>query len=338
MANIHIPDPWENIAGKITDENIYQHRRKFIKKLGLGSIASLAIPGVLASCGSGFSGESQQLQQQKEAPSFTFKGMKEMYPASPNEAYRVERTLTKEYDATHYNNFYEFIHPSDRNIYNVYKFVHTFDTSDWNIEVKGLCNKPGIYSLEKLMKKLPLEERTYRFRCVERWSMTVPWTGFSMAAMLKLFEPQSKATHIRFISASFPKQMPGVKNQTWYPWPYREGLRIDEGMNELAFMATGIYGKPLPKQNGAPVRVIVPWKYGYKNPKSIVAIEFVDEEPETFWHELQAREYPFLSNVDPEVPHPRWSQAQEWRIPDRSRAYPTQKYNGYGQWVAGLYR
>jgi len=187
-----------------------------------------------------------------------------------------------------------------------------------------------------MIKKIGLEERTYRFRCVEAWSMAVPWSGFSLASLIKFLEPDSKAKYVRMISYADAEQMPGVKHQDWYDWPYYEGLSMEEAMNELSFMATGIYGKPLPKQNGAPMRLVVPWKYGYKSTKSIVKIEFIDYQPETFWHKIAPREYGFISNVNPEIPHPRWSQAQEQMMGEDFKR-PTLKYNGYGDYVARLY-
>ncbi|MDW7690538.1 protein-methionine-sulfoxide reductase catalytic subunit MsrP [Flammeovirgaceae bacterium SG7u.111] len=338
MANIIFPKPWEQNGLKPTEESTYNNRRQIIKKLGLASIGVMASPMLLANCtGKKPAGEvAATAQKALQDNNFTFPGMLDLYPAKRNERYKIERPLTEEYDATHYNNFYEFIHPKDSNIYNVYKYVDDFDTRDWSFEVKGMAKNTGKYDLADIMKKIQLEERTYRFRCVERWSMNVPWTGFSLASLIKMLEPDSKAKYIRMRSHSDKNQMPGVKNQPWYPWPYFEGLKIEEAMNELAFMATGLYGKPLPKQNGAPMRLVVPWKYGYKNIKSVVELEFTDKEPETFWHKLQPAEYPFISNVNPEVPHPRWSQAREKSIPDGDWR-PTSKYNGYGEFVAKLY-
>ena len=211
-----------------------------------------------------------------------------------------------------------------------------FDTSEWRFDVSGLANKTGTYFLEEMIKAFGLEERTYRFRCVERWSMAVPWTGFPLRKLIDYFKPQSGAKYIKMTSFADKQVMPGVRNLSHYPWPYVEGLRIDEARNELAFIATGIYGKPLPKQNGAPMRLVVPWKYGYKNAKSIVSFEFTDQEPQTFWNKVAPDEYPFLSNIDPEVPHPRWSQKVEKMIPNGEER-PTLKYNGYGEYVANLY-
>ncbi len=338
MANFISYHPWNRPGTEFTEESDYKNRREILKTIGLTTLGLIASPAFIQACKNpdhkqAFTSipDSQYCEN-----CFDFKGMKELYPAKRNEKYKIDRPLTKEYDATHYNNFYEFIDRSDDNIYNAYKFVDPFENRDWKIEVSGLAEKTGTFFLEELMKTFPLEERIYRFRCVERWSMAVPWTGFPLATLIKFLQPKSSATHIRFVSYANPKEMPGVNNLTWYPWPYFEGLRMDEAMNEMAFMATGIYGKPLPKQNGAPIRLVVPWKFGYKNAKSIVRIEFVNKEPETFWHKLQPKEYPFLSNIDPKVPHPRWSQEIEHMIPD-GEPRPTLKYNGYGEYVGGMY-
>lgn len=335
MANIRKKKPWEINGLKPTPESAYFNRRSILKKLGIATGGLLAAPLAFGACESVSSKSVKNTLQENN--NFNFPGMMDLYPAEKNTKYKlVDRDATDEYTATHYNNFYEFISPSDRNIYNVYKFVDDFDTRDWKIEVEGHCNNPGIYSLEDLMKKFPLEERLYRHRCVERWAMAVPWTGFSLASLIKFLEPTSKARYIRMVTMENEEQMIGVKTQTWYPWPYYEGLRMDEAMNELSFLATGLYGKPIPKQNGAPIRLVTPWKYGYKSIKSIVKIEFVTKEPKTFWNKLAPNEYPFISNVDPDVAHPRWSQKLERLIPD-GEIRRTKKYNGYGDLVAGLY-
>ena len=334
MANIHLYSPWNKPGAEVTDEKHYQSRREILKSLGLSTAGLFIAPSLVQAC-TPVSDQNSFVNDCNKC--FNFKGMDQMYPADKNDKYKIDRPITDEYDATHYNNFYEFIDRSDPNIYNAYKFVKDFDNEDWTISVSGLCEKTGNFKLEDLMKKFPLEERIYRFRCVERWSMAVPWTGFPLAALIKYLAPKSSATHVYFETYANADEMPGVRNLTWYPWPYYEGLRIEEAMNELSFMATGIYGKPLPKQNGAPIRLVVPWKYGYKNIKSIVKIKFVDREPETFWQKLQPKEYPFLSNIDPEVPHPRWSQAIERMIPD-GEPRKTLKYNGYGEYVGHLYK
>jgi sulfoxide reductase catalytic subunit YedY len=253
--------------------------------------------------------------------------------ARRNEKFTLDRPVTPEWAATRFNNYYEF-HPTDKQAVkdNTGKFV----TSPWTVEVRGHVEKPGKYDLDDLLKKVDLEERLYRFRCVEAWAMAVPWTGFPLARFIELLEPKPKAKYVRFQTANRPEQMPGMKMAPWYPWPYYEGLRMDEAMNELTLLVTGIYGKPLPVQNGAPVRLITPWKYGFKSIKSIVKIEFLAKRPKTFWNDLQPAEYGFFGNVNPKKPHPRWSQATERLIPNMARR-PTLLYNGYEEWVSAMY-
>ncbi len=339
MSNIIIPKGWQISGLKPIEETTYYNRRQIIKKLGIASGGMMAF-SALAACSKG---QKQQEQPAAEAPavagksnSFTFQGIDNYFPAKRNEQYTIDRPLTAEEIATTHNNYYEFITPGDPDIYNVHEHVDQFDTSNWVIEVAGLANKTGKFDLEDWIKRFGQEERVYRFRCVERWSMAVPWTGFPLQKLIKYLDPTSEANYVKFYSSAIPEQMPGVKNQDWYPWPYTEGLRMDEAMNELPLCVTGIYGKVLPKQHGAPMRIITPWKYGYKNPKSIVKIEFTKEQPATFWNTVRADEYPFLSNVNPNVPHPRWSQAVEKMIPDGEER-PTLIYNGYGDYVANLY-
>ena len=332
MFYIHKPKPWDKL--KPIDEKYYLDRRKILKNLGMLSGAILASPTLLSACVSGNSAD-QEIQQEIDNK-FTFDGIEKFFTSKRNNKYVLDREITDEYSATHNNNFYEFIHPSDSNIYNAYKYVDKFDNREWKFEVSGYALNTGTFYLEDIIKKFGQEERTYRFRCVERWAMAVPWTGIPLAKLISYFNPTSKAKYVRMLSFADKEQMIGVKNQPWYSWPYFEGLRMDEAMNELALMVTGIFGKPLPKQNGAPMRLIVPWKYGYKNTKSIVKIEFIGYEPETFWHKVAPNEYGFYSNIDPEVPHPRWSQARERMLPDGDWR-PTLKYNGYEEYVAGMY-
>lgn len=251
-----------------------------------------------------------------------------------NNDYNVgDRPVTPEYAATGYNNFYEF-NAEDKEA--VKDLVGKFVTSPWSVKVSGLVNKPQTFDLDKLTASMPTEQRIYRFRCVEAWGMSVPWDGFPMSALIKLVEPKPEAKFIKFWSAVRPKEMPGVGRFTGYHFPYYEGLRMDEAMNPLAFFATGMYGKTMPKQNGAPIRAVLPWKYGFKGAKSIERIEFVTKEPPTFWNDLNSGEYGFYSNVNPHKPHPRWSQATEKILPNMRRE-PTLMYNGYEKWVSGLY-
>jgi sulfoxide reductase catalytic subunit YedY len=218
----------------------------------------------------------------------------------------------------------------------VRRLTGRFVISPWEIEVGGLIDKPAKLTVDDLVATMPMEERVYRFRCVEAWSMIVPWTGFPLSKLIEKLNPKPEAKFIKFTTFMRPEQAPGFADYPNYPWPYTEGLRMDEAMNPLTLVVTGMYGKPLPKQNGAPIRIIVPWKYGYKSPKSIVRIDFVAEQPKTLWETLAPDEYPFESNVNPKVPHPRWLQSTE-RIIDTGNRVNTQLYNGYGDYVAKLY-
>ncbi|MEE2775922.1 MAG: protein-methionine-sulfoxide reductase catalytic subunit MsrP, partial [Acidobacteriota bacterium] len=213
-------------------------------------------------------------------------------------------------------------------------FASKFEVDPWKMEIGGLCSKPQTLDLDDIFA-IPHEERLYHFRCVERWAMNVPWSGFPLKTLIDRADPKPSAKYVRFETVLRKDQMPGVEEAHWYPWPYHEALRIDEARNELAFMATGVYGEPLLRQHGSPIRVLAPWKYGYKNPKSIVKIDFVEEEPKTFW-QIQAHEYGFLSNVNPFIPHPRWSQAHSYWLHNRD-VFETPMYNGYDSYVADLY-
>ena len=342
MPFFHFPRPWTNIASRdTTDPSTYAARRQFIRTLGLGSIAVAAGPlacqaspeqGLKASLDGATPGAGPLDKIPENAP-------KDVFPVPASGTYTVpERPLTERLTASSYNNFYEFKHQGD--LKTVWPLVDDYEVFPMTLEVAGEVDEPQRFDIDTLIRSMPLEERTYRFRCVEAWSMTVPWTGFPLSALIRACNPNSRATHVRFTSVNRPDQMPGIANGPWYPWPYFEGLRMDEAMNDLAFVAVGMYGAPLPKQNGAPLRVVLPWKYGYKGPKAVVKIEFVRREPQTFWQQLQPTEYPFLSNVDPSTPHPRWSQATEKLLVSTTdvRRIATQPYNGYGAWVADLYR
>ena len=234
-------------------------------------------------------------------------------------------------DITHYNNYYEFTTVKE----GVASGSQGFTTSPWTVEVYGLVKNPKTYGIEDLLGKFTQEERIYRLRCVEAWSMVIPWTGFPLADLLKVVEPTSRAKYVRFESVYRPEEMPG-QSSPFYPWPYQEGLRLDEAMNELTILATGLYGLPMPNQNGAPIRLVVPWKYGFKSIKAITKIELTDEQPSTLWSAVGPGEYGFYSNVNPNRPHPRWSQATERRIGEFSRR-ETLMFNGYSEQVAHLY-
>jgi sulfoxide reductase catalytic subunit YedY len=302
-----------------TPEAVFFDRRRFLTTLGL-SIAG----GVVA----------ESSESETDLLKVPYENAK--FPAKPNETYQVpeavrRKTLTPREVAAAHNNFYEFL-PGRGGP--VWQEAGAFEVVPWKVEITGECAKPRTLDIDGLLA-FEQEERIYHFRCVERWAMNVPWTGFPLKTLLASVEPTSSAKFVRFVSALNKEQMPGVKEAHWYPWPYHEGLRMDEAMNDLAFVATGVYGKPLLKQHGAPVRIVVPWKYGYKNPKSIVKIELVSKEPPTFW-QMQRHEYGFLSNINPFIPHPRWSQEQSWWL-DNEEPFKTPIFNGYEKYVAALY-
>ncbi len=243
---------------------------------------------------------------------------------------------TAEIVAATHNNSYEFL-PGEGGF--AWPRTKEFEVSPWSLSLEGECHRPQTFDLDALWK-LGLEERVYAFRCVERWAMNVPWVGFPLRRLLERAQPNSHAKFVRFVSVERPTQMQGIaETRDEFPWPYHEGLRLDEAMNELAWVATGMYGHPLLKQNGAPVRIVLPWKYGFKGPKSIVRIEFTREQPPTFWGTGDYRhEYGFISNINPNIPHPRWSQADSyWLGSDPREIFPTPIFNGYGEWVAALY-
>ena len=294
----------------ITDEKIFNSRRKILKNLALGSL---------------FYGGMSSI------PKGVFSQSNSYYPPKVNNLYKVNRVITKESLATTYTNFYEF--GSSKNIW---RRAAKLKTSPWTITIDGLVKKPLTIDVDDLLRKIGgIEERVYRFRCVESWSMTVPWSGFSLNKILSLVEPSSDAKFIRFETFYEPDIAPGQK-QKWYPWPYQEGITIDEAKNDLSFIATGIYGKKLPNQNGAPLRLVIPWKYGFKSIKSIVKISFVSARPKGLWEKIAPAEYGFWANVNPQVSHPRWSQSTEQQLGIEGRI-PTVIYNGYGPQVASLY-
>ena len=323
MPHIILRPGWQGQESDVTPEDVYRNRREFIKRLGLGTVA-LATAGCMQDVHGNSDGPLDTIPA--DAP-------REGYPAKRNERFKVpERAISDRTNASSYNNFYEF----DGSAKKVWHLTGKYDPFPMTIEVGGLVEKKMRLDVGDLIRTMPLEERVYRFRCVEAWAMTVPWTGFPLKNLIERCKPLSKATHVRFVSVNRPKQMPGIVSQHWYPWPYYEGLRMDEAVNDVAFVATGLYGEPLPKQNGSPLRLALPWKYGYKGPKAIVKIEFMNKRPPTFWNDLQPKEYGFLSNVNPNIPHPRWSQASE-EIIDTGKRVPTQLFNGYGEFVASMY-
>jgi sulfoxide reductase catalytic subunit YedY len=298
-------------SSEITPYSQYLSRRDFLKTAGI-----LTGSAILAACAP--KGTASAVPQEEAAD----------LPAKFDELGDPANSFE---DITNYNNYYEFT----TNKEGVAPLSQEFTTSPWTVEVRGLVKNPKTYGIEDLLSKFTQEERIYRLRCVEAWSMVIPWTGFSLAAVLNEVEPTSKAKYVRFESVYRPEEMPG-QSSPFYPWPYQEGLRLDEAMNELTTLATGLYGMPMPNQNGAPIRLVVPWKYGFKSIKSITAIELVEEQPSTLWNSVGPGEYGFYSNVNPKRSHPRWSQASERRIGELSRR-PTLMFNGYGEQVADLY-
>ncbi len=300
-----------------TPESLFESRRGFLRQLGM---AGLGLVGARGTRGA-----------DPDSPNPPSGRRAAKYPAARNPVFDPGWRLTDEKIASRYNNFYEFTLGKD-----VYRHVERFETSPWAVEIGGLIEKPLVIDAAELAATMPLEERVYRFRCVEAWAMIVPWTGFPFARLAEKVRPKPEARFVRFLSASKVPQMPGIAENPEYPWPYFEGLRIEEALHPLTLVVTGVYGKPLAKQFGSPLRMIVPWKYGYKGAKSVVKIEFVAHQPRTFWEALQPQEYPFESNVNPQVPHPRWSQATE-RMIDTGDRMKTRKFNGYGDQVARLY-
>jgi methionine sulfoxide reductase catalytic subunit len=307
----------------VTTPEVFFDRRQFVSALGLGLFAAAS-----ANCQStDKSAKRSPLDLPFERP--------DVFPAKRNEKVvlpaGLPTQLTDRLVAATHNNFYEFL-PGRGGP--AWEHTEKFEVVPWQVEVVGECAKPRTFDLDALFA-FPHEERLYHFRCVERWAMNVPWSGFQLSRLLEAVEPTSHAKYVRFLTANKPEQMPGIREAHWYPWPYFEGLRLDEAMNELAFVATGVYGAPLLKQHGAPVRIVVPWKYGYKNPKSIVRIELVREEPKIFW-QMQQHEYGFLSNVNPFIPHPRWSQQESFWLGSQEK-FETPIFNGYAEQVAHLY-
>lgn len=321
MAHIHIKEEWKISENLATPESAYMRRREFLKGTALTTAATV---GALYGCGPSSLPEV--------LPEVTWSELeKSIYPAKKNPHYELDRPLTAERIAATTNNFYEFGSEKSDPVH----YAQKLKIRPWTLEVGGLVNKPKTFAVEDLLKTMPLEERLYRLRCVEAWAMAVPWTGFPLHELLKQVEPKPEATHVRLETFYAPFTAQG-QLEFWEPWPYVEGLTLNEAMNELAFLATGIYGHPLPKQHGAPVRLVVPWKYGFKNIKSIVKIELVNYRPATFWNTLQGLEYDFTANVDPGVPHPRWPQTREKMI-GTGDFHPTQLYNGYEKFVGNLY-
>jgi sulfoxide reductase catalytic subunit YedY len=300
MIFLNKPEIAEN---EVTDYSVYKKRRQFMKTAaGLGIVAT------------------------------TGAVIKPLFSQSKPSIFSTDEEKTDYKDITQYCNYYEFgtakTDPA--------KNAHTLVTSPWTVDIEGECDKPGTYNLEDLLKPVSIEERIYRFRCVEGWSMVIPWMGFPLAELIKRMQPNTNAKYVKFQTLYDPETMPGQRDDI-LEWPYVEGLRMDEAMNPLTMIATGIYGKDLLNQNGAPLRLVVPWKYGFKSIKSIASISFTETQPYNSWQQSSPTEYGFYSNVNPDVPHPRWSQSRERRIGEFLKR-KTQPFNGYASEVASLYK
>jgi len=326
MSNLILPPDWKIPDRFITPEPVVQNRRQFLKLMGFTGLSLAEL--LWSSPAQADPGIWENLFGSKKKLNMDFKpipGLKR------NPEFTLRRDMTLEEVALKYNNFYEFTSAKD----GVWQLIDDFKPRPWQVTIGGHVEKPGTYEIDDLIGSMPLEERVYRHRCVETWAMVVPWNGFPMEALLRKVRPTAKAKFVKFTSFDDPAVAPGQKRRN-LPWPYNQGLTMDEAENELTFLATGLFGHVLPNQHGAPLRLVVPWKYGYKSIKSIVKIEFTDFRPATFWSTLIPNEYPFESNVDPDVPHPRWSQKREKMI-GTGEIFATQKFNGYGPWVADLY-
>jgi sulfoxide reductase catalytic subunit YedY len=299
-------------SSEITPHSLYLSRREFLKAAGIVTGSAL-----LAACGRKATGTAASGSAVTAFP------VKKDEFGDPTNSFE---------DITHYNNFYEFSENKEA----VNRLSKDFKSHPWTVEVYGLVNHPKKYAIEDLLKKFPKEERIYRLRCVEAWSMVIPWNGFPLASLLKEVEPTSDAKFVRFETLMDKKQFPHEGSHL-YPWPYKEGLRLDEAMHDLTILATGLYGQPLPNPDGAPMRLVVPWKYGFKSIKAIVKIELVAKQPGTFWKTVNRKEYGFYSNVNPNQAHPRWSQVSERRIGELSHRQ-TLMFNGYAEQVASLYK
>jgi sulfoxide reductase catalytic subunit YedY len=308
---------WEIPEREATPEAIYNDRRRLLQAMGLGAIGIAVTAGPLSS-----------LAEAAAAPAADPSAG--LYPAKRNDRFTLDRPVTDEKIVEHYNNFYEF--GSQKEIYDE---AQALPIRPWTVTFDGMVEKPMTVGIDDLLKQMPLEERLMRHRCVEAWSIAVPWSGFAMAALVEFAKPLGSAKYVQMETFLDPKTAPGQK-EFWYPWPYVEGVTIAEAGNELAFLVTGMYGKPVPKQDGAPLRLALPWKYGFKSVKSIVHFSFTEKRPVSFWETVQGSEYGFWANVNPEVPHPRWSQATE-RVLGSNERVPTLKWNGYGEFVAHLY-
>lgn len=308
---------WALPDSEITPESVYLDRRHFMSG-ALATAAGLAMPGLLSAAALPVPGQALEF--------------------NPVPRFSTDEKKTPFEDVAKYNNFYEFGTGKG----DPAKYADEMTVDPWSVVVEGECGRPGKYALEDLLRPHEYQERVYRLRCVEAWSMVIPWVGIPLADIIKRLEPNSRARYVYFETLYDPDQMRGQRSLfSTIDWPYQEGLRMDEAMNELSFMAVGLYGKTLPNQNGAPIRLVVPWKYGFKSVKSIVKIRFQEQRPKTTWEMLAPQEYGFYANVNPEVDHPRWSQKRERRLPSGLLSpnwRETEKFNGYGEQVSELYK
>ena len=309
-----IKKPADINASEITPRSTYLNRRRFMQ-----SATGMLLGGMAGMLG------AKSVEQKQ-----TYSGLKLEYQARPG--YSTDENQTPYEHVTGYNNFYEF--GTDK--YSPAQAAQALTVEPWSLQIEGEVAKPGTYALEDILKPQPLEERIYRLRCVERWSMVIPWIGFPLADLIKRFEPTSRAKYVEFTTLYRPGEMPGQQRAV-LDWPYQEGLRMDEAMHPLTILAVGLYGEVLPKQNGAPLRLVVPWKYGFKSIKSIVKIRFTEQQPVSTWTRAAPHEYGFYANVNPQVDHPRWSQARERRLGEFLKR-ETLLFNGYAEQVAGLYK
>jgi len=341
MANVIVPPGWRIPDRQVTPEGVYFSRRDFLRRAGLG-VAAASISGCVSAV------EPLTLDDPDAVfdcdanpplhPLHTIcpHPNANLYPATSQAGPPVPFGDPTERDvAAVFNNFYEFI-GNPGNVNSVWGFTGPFRVWPWTVDVVGEAEVTGTFDVDSFEREFGLEERVYRHRCVEAWSMVVPWTGYPLRKLLEKFRPLSSANYVRFVSFDRPDQAIGQSSQPWYPWPFYEALRMDEALNDLAFVATGIYGEPLPKQHGAPWRLALPWKYGFKSAKSIARIEFLSDAPTTFWPDVWPQEYGFYSNVNPDVAHPRWSQAEEQPLGEL-QLVPTRLFNGYTDYVGDLY-
>ncbi len=302
---------WELPERLATPEHLFLDRRAFLAAAGATALSPVAAAA----------------QRVADLPDPTA----DLYPAKRNETFTLDRAITDEKINTNYNNFYEFGTSKD-----IMRAAQALRLRPWTVAIDGMVDKPQEIAIDDLIRKMTLEERLYRHRCVEAWGMAIPWTGFPLSKLVELAQPTSSAKYVR-METFFDREMASGQRVRFYPWPYVEGVTMAEAMNDLAFVVTGAYGKPVSKSQGAPLRLALPWKYGFKSIKSIKRVTFTDQRPKTFWENLQASEYGFWANVNPQVAHPRWSQATE-QVIGTSERRPTLLFNGYGEYVADLYK